>query len=303
MHRRTLVACAWLALGALGAAGALGCAEEYRSRPPAGMPPIVAGVRERFAKHWPELTADSSPAAARTRAEVVAWATEDHELMSMLVRNETLDAVVARGIADATKATAAFPDAPDTWLALARLEAYAGHTKAAENAACRARDLDASNTRAWSWCRRSPFASNDRLEGASASDTSGGATGTSGGAKSAGAPPRVAPSDDAHVALRVAERSVPRVCEKRASDLGWAELVACGDLDARTGRRSYARQKYRAAALGTTNDEAQFLALQRLEELDGTCRSVLEQLPEAQAAKYWKWKTTLGAKIRPPLGR
>src|SRR5579883_495739 len=110
--------------------------------PPAGMSPVVAGVREA-PQHWRELLADPSAAAARTRAQVVAAAVlDDPELYRVLQEREPLPGFFAHGLEDAKRAAEAFPDAPDVWLTLARLEAYAGDIASSSAAACKGARLD-----------------------------------------------------------------------------------------------------------------------------------------------------------------
>ncbi len=256
----------------------------YSSAPPT-TPRLVAGVRSDFKAHWSELLADPSPAAARTRAEVIAWALrDDPELLAMLEARESVSAIVARGTADATKATEAFPDAADAWMSLAKIRVYAGDPKTAHNASCRAYELDSTNMDAWYMCK---------------ADSSKSGASTWAAADRAAA--KTLAENDLHVALRSAERRVGTVCGRSPRELSWAELVVCGDDDVRHGRRANARLRYRAAVLTTTNDEAQFLALQRIEEIDGSCQEVLQLLPAARTAEYERWKTTLNAKLRPPL--
>ncbi len=259
-------------------------ATTYSAAPPT-TPSLVAGIRSNFKAHWNELLADPSPAAARTRAEVIAWAfREDPELLQMLETRESIALLIARGTADATKATEAFPDAADAWMSLAHVRVYAGDRAAALAAACRAYKLDATNMDAWYMCKgESGKSSAGSLEAADK------------------AAAKTLVENDLHVALRAAARRVATACKRSPRDLSWAELVACGDDDAGHGRTDNARIRYRAAALTTTNDEAQFLALQRIEEIDGSCRDVLDLLPLARSAEYERWKTSLSAKLRPPL--
>lgn len=259
-----------------------------KTAPPPGTPHVIAELRVRFHPHWDELLADPSPAAARTRAMAVAQAIAgDSELYAYLVERESIERVVARAIVDAERAAAAFPDAADVWLMLARLHARMKDTHAAATAACRASDVDPKSDAAAELCLQALLDAGDR-EGATAR------------AKTAlgGLDPTRRERVRATIKARDAVVGALVACEPVDTSLAWDEIVACGDVMMRAGDRAGARARYRAAFLVAPDRDTQFRCLLRIESLGYECTEELMMLAPDRAAQYPLWKSMTGAPRR-----
>lgn len=271
---------------------ALGCGPPppvlARTAPPAGTPPVIAELRARFHPHWEELLADPSAAAARTRASAVAQAIAgDAELYERLVERDSIERVVARAVADAERASLAFPDAIDVWTTLARLRARAGEARAAAVASCRAADVDPKSEAMALACLEALLAAGDRAGATSRAKRTLGALAPAGRERLR----RSMKARDVAVSDAIA-------CEPVDATLGYDELIDCGDAHARTGDRVSARARYRAAFMIAPDRSSQFAALLRIEEIGFDPAEELMMLPRDRAAQFPIWRSMTGVPRR-----
>jgi len=253
-----------------------------KTPPPPGTPPVIAYLRAQFHPHWEELLADRSPAAARTRAAAVAQAISgDSELYEKLTARESIDKVLARGLADAERAADAFADAPDVWKTLAVIRARVGDKRGAAVAACRASDLDLRSDVAALVCLESLLDAGDRAAATS---------------RARKALVSLAPSsrDRVRAAIKAHDAGVADAVACADEAGSWDDLVACGDALARGGDRASARARYRAAFMIAPDRATQFTSILRIEEIGYECTEELMMLPPDRAAQYPLWKSMSG---------
>ena len=264
----------------------LGCEDSAMSVPArAPATRLLGDVRENF-RHWDELLADPSAAAARTRA-AIRWAALDDDaglLARFRARGEFESALVAGGIADAERAAIAFPDAPDVWTTLARLRGYAGYFKGAADASCRAADASPKDSANAITCVDHLIRA-DRRQDAFARAK----------AMLAGMP--VEAQTEFRRAMTARDRLLGAAiaCEPADAPLGFETQLACGEHLARNDDRRGAYKRYLAAFHEATTRSERFVALHRIEEVRGDCKEELRELPPELAKQYPIWKEMAGS--------